>query len=56
MPIKYILQKDIPERMAESNFGLKHLRNDVSLNYIGNVFNAKTDPYTKPLGFWYDRI
>lgn len=27
MPIKYILQKDVPERMSESNFGLKHIFN-----------------------------
>lgn len=29
MSVKYILQKDILDRMAESNFGLKCLRNDV---------------------------
>lgn len=48
---KYILQKDIPERMTESNFGLKHLRNDISLINIQCIFKKKK--YSKPTGFWY---
>lgn len=55
MPIKYILQKDIPERMAESDFGLKHLRNDVSLMNICDIFDSKLEPHKKAIGFWYSK-
>ena len=55
MPIKYILQKDVPERMSESNFGLKHLRNDVSMKHIKHIFNKRKKPHNKPAGFWLKR-
>lgn len=50
---KYILQKDVPERMAESNFGLRYLRNDISLMNVQRIFNKKLEPHDKPVGFWY---
>ena len=39
MPYKYILQKDVPERMSESNFGLKYLRNDIYNIYLIKEWN-----------------
>lgn len=53
MPIKYILQKDVPERMSESNFGLKYLRNNISLVNIQHIFDKRMEPHGKPSGFWY---
>ena len=53
---KYILQKDVPERMAKSNFGLKYLRNDISLMNVQRIFNKKLEPHQKPSGLWYGRI
>lgn len=50
---KYILQKDVPERMAKSNFGLKYLRNDISLMNVQRIFNKKLEPHQKPSGLWY---
>lgn len=48
---KYILQKDVPERMALSHFRLNSMRNDISLINIAYIFNGKS--HSKCLGFWY---
>jgi len=48
---KIILQKDVPERMAISGYGLKRLKNTRSLSDIKNIFEDRT--HIKPQGFWY---
>lgn len=51
---KYILQKDVPDRMTKTTtFGLKRIMNSVSLINIERIFDKRLESHMKPSGFWY---